>query len=303
MQQQPLDFEASEAVRLQRHLQRCGLPRVQARLVGLVLAEGCRRAGGEDVRYLTISSRQAAALVGASDRAVAKAAATLAAREWFWIVPAVSACKPPTYVVDVLAARSLSCDPLNDWEPPDATGVPDPHLVGCEPLRTTANQVRTSPRVLPERDYTNPVSSSHLPLGGAGGARPPVRSSSQQCAVEPARRWPLPWSRLSGVSDAELVAAVRINDHAVLRYLFDVATGLEWIMPGSDAQWFDFLVAAHHAATARLARRMGRLVAFVRSGLDVAKCAQASDRWAAQMLQQPHRDPQLARRLCDVGRE
>jgi hypothetical protein len=107
----------------------------------------------------------------------------------------------------------------------------------------------------------------------------------------------LPWALRGGVTDEELVAAVRSCDVRLLRLLYDHAVRMGWIADASDDAWLRFLTACHHAATARLNRRMGRLVAFVRNGLDVGRCPQACDAWAGRVVGSENRDPLLARRV------
>ena len=312
--QREIDF--SDAARLAAHLVRCGLSAVQAGLVGLVVSRGAwRQCGNERYRVLTISSREAAASLGCSDRAVAKAAATLTRWDWFRELKGTRG-KPPAYVVDPAAAASVATlvDRLDElWEP----DTPPAGANRCEPVRTSANQcepVRTGANLSPcssRETKTKPVFSPH-PCSDTGSAASahefaPVRSGAQTTSPRPSAPGPsplpnYPWSRAAGVSDAALVEACRRGDVRLLRHLFDHAVQMEWIVAPSDDTWQRFLTACHHAATARLARRMGRLVAFVKNGLDVSRCTQRSDQWAGELLAKAHRDPGLVRLGLLCGR-
>lgn len=287
-----------QAVRLEAHLVACGLSSLQARLAALVARDG-RPAGDDQVMALTISSRRAAAVLVCSDRAVAKAAATLSHQEWFRVVE-VGHRRPPTYVLDLVAARSVPTTRERLDELLGASGAPPPHLVGCEPLRTTAHRcepVRTAARVLPGLEKQNPCPSSiFLPSiqgeceGDAASRCAPVRTGAQRAYV---------WSTRGGVTDAELRSAVARQNVELLQTMFNEAVAMGWIEGVSDERWMAFLTACHHAATARLARRMGRLVAFVKQGLDVSRTSQASDDWAGRMMGRQWRDPELAGRMME----
>jgi hypothetical protein len=274
--QRQLDFTDLE---FKAHLRRCGFEsRVQCSLAWFVWSRGQpAEIGGDSVRWIKITTRELAAEFKCSDRAVAKAAATLSRQDWFREGKGGHA-KPSTYAIKDALVRSLEpiADQLGDlW-----ANLPEPSPNLCEPVRTSA-------RILPANGLQNPCNHPnriHSTASPAGFGQ--VRTSSDQIAY--------PWARKGGVTDAELVAAVRQGNQPILRLLYDHALHLEWINDASERTWFDFLVACHHAATARLQRRMGRLVAFVKNGLDVSRTTQGSDQWAGEIINQSRRDPELA---------
>ncbi len=314
--QRELALRPATAEQLREHLLKCRLAAVAAGLAALVRARGDERrlAAGERVWVLTISTREAAPLLGCSDRAVAKAAATLSRGEWFSELKGARG-KPSTYVLDFAAAA--------------ATETPEQQLDGwltgahpCEPVRTSAHRcepVRTAPRVHTGLN-TKPVSSFHpcSSTGPAAGSQAfaPVRTPPggepfrpEPTIVAPPRAQNMggnspptpagapglpryPWARDGGVTDRELVDACRGGDVRLLRHLYDHAARLGWLAASDDA-WLKFLTGCHHAATANLARRMGRLVTFVKSGLDVSRMRQRSEQWAAELIKSEHRDPLL----------
>ena len=101
--QQSLDF--GDAARLEAHLVRCGLSRVQCRLAALVLAAGERRPVGEELRsVLSIGGREAAGRLGCTRQAVHKAAVVLQRHEWFRVA---RSGQRTVYILDDAAARSL----------------------------------------------------------------------------------------------------------------------------------------------------------------------------------------------------
>ncbi|MCC7475839.1 MAG: hypothetical protein IT425_10615 [Pirellulales bacterium] len=329
--QRSLDF--SDAGRFREHLLQCGYSKHQAGLAGLVFEKGVKREIGEDVvTVLEISSRDAARLLGCSNRCVTKCADQLARGErsagvpWFRIIPQ-GAAKPPLYVLDHVAARSLSrLDQLDtllvrsDERGPPADRGGDSGVYSvctrCEPGVNRCVPVCTSSGVLHEKTRfktgvstttsTTSTSSSQQVHTGTQQVHTSthgytaVGSGTRRAAREIAR----PWDRAEGVTDDELVAAVRRGDTRLLRSMYDVAVDRDWLGDDSDDQWLRFLTAAHHCATAKLKfGRIGRLIAFNTSGLDVSRCSQRSDQWAGEMLAREHRDPALARRMMEGGDE
>ena len=98
------------------------------------------------------------------------------------------------------------------------------------------------------------------------------------------------------------MAAVRREDLALFRRMYDVAIALGYLDAHTSDQWLRFLTAVHHCATARLTRgRIARLITFNNAGLDVSRCSQRSDDWAGRMLARQWRAPDLAGRLCESG--
>jgi len=297
--QQDLDF--GDAARLEAHLVRCGYSAVQAGLAALVLREGEKREIGEDVvTVLSISSRAAARLLRCSHRCVTKSALRLAGTAgangvaWFRVVQ-VGAAKPPLYVIDAVAARSLAtpAERLDELLP---VGGADPVCTGvyqCVP-------VCTAPGVDHERrkHKTGVFSTTSTILYTSGTQRSAVVGSGTH---RPADQIDRPWDKLKGgVTDAELVSIIAHADLEVLRKMYDVCVDRSWLCYDNDDQWLRFLTAAHHCATAKLRfGRIARLIAFNRGGLDVSKCAQRSDQWAGKMVGQVHRDPLLAGRLME----
>jgi len=299
--QTEIDF--GDAARLEAHLARCGVTPVAAGLAALVLRLGKRRpVDGEDLWVLTISSRQAAAALACNDRSVRDAAAGLARREWFRVLPGERRL-PPTYVLDRAAAASLptTADRLEEALAGGGVGLAGvPGVAGCGVVRASegwCGVVRGGDRVIEPANSQNPC--SHPPrvhtVSPAGSAPPRTAPHRPAVAVLPPRD-PLaiqfPWARSGGVTDAELVAAVRGDRVEVLRHLYDHAVSLKWAAASPDA-WLRFLTGCHHAATARLRTRMGRLVVFVKQGCDVTRTTQASEQWAARQIRNGHRDPSL----------
>lgn len=275
--QREIDF--SDAARLREHLLRCGLAPVAAGLAALIVATGERTSAG--VWTVSVSSRRAAKSewLRCSDRAVPAGAATLQRLELLVVLDGGRG-KPPLYRLDAAAAAAL---------PTPAERLAE--LVDSEPVRSGAQWcevVRTSPRVLQVLEIKNPC---HPPSRVSYTGE--VRSAHHCAPLRTTSQVPFPWASRGGVTDEELVAAVRTGDVALLRHLFDHAVRLGWIEFASDDAWLRFLTACHHSATARLQRRMGRLVVFVKQGLDVGRTTQASDQWAATAVRNAHRDPAL----------
>jgi hypothetical protein len=301
--QQAIDFVWCEFC---EHLQRCGRSQLQARLAALVRRDGAdRELGGERVKVLTISSRQAATLLKCNDRSVRDAAATLAREEWFHVIEGARG-KPPTYVLDELAARSAAPpDPLARLRIGEVRATQAAELVRggaesvrasaglCGPLRGGAGSTPCSE----DKPNTNPVlktqPSNHTHGHSAPPRTAPHHSAPLRSGPQPGeRRLPsMPW-RMGEVSDAELVAACRGGDCGLLRHLYEHALRLGWIADSAD-HWLRFLTACHHVATARVARRMGVLVMIVKQGLEVSRCRQASEDWAAALIRSEHKDPAL----------
>jgi len=300
MHQRELDF--TDAARLEQHLLRCGLSRVQAGLAGLVLRDGTRSAENEiDMRLLKISSRSAAGLLNCNDRSVRDAAATLMRSGWFYVLSSRPRTAP-TYCLDVVKARSLA-------GPEQQLDAPPQDVVGAECCGVAAGccgVLRGAARVLPERSLQNPCLPS---IPSIFLTRAELRSP-QHPAATPQELWPLPWSAKQGLTDQDLRAAVTSDDIELLGWLYATARELGWISGPSIAAapdgdvWLRFLVGSHHAATARLYRRMGRLVAFVKGDarrgvppLDVSRMGRASEDWARRLIASQFRNPALAGRL------
>jgi len=294
-QQQQIDFTDCEFC---GHLRRCGLSDVQARLAGLVFRRGVPRdCDGERFMVLTISSREAAAILKCNDRSVRDAAATLSCWGW-WRELKGARGKPPTYVLDDVGARAMVAadDQLTEL----LAGEVRATAGHCGPLRATAGPSSCSYQDL----ELKPVShSTRVHTTGTPHSPAPTRTTPHHSAPQAAgeRELPrLPWARRGGVGDPELIAACRDRDLELLRLLFDQAVSMGWIASASEDAWLRFLTGCHHCATARLTRRMGRLVTFVRGDaapgvppLDVSRMQQRSEQWAGEVIRGQHRDPAL----------
>jgi hypothetical protein len=143
-----------------------------------------------------------------------------------------------------------------------------------------------------------------------------AQQTAQQTAERLDERLVRAWDQAGGVTGDDLRRLVRTGDLVRLGAMYDQARRLGWIAGpaydaggddaadhGADGPWFRFLVCAHHAATARLARPVGALRSRIGRGLDVARVRQASDQWAGAMLARRHRDPVLAARMMTQGEE
>jgi len=284
------------------HLRTVDFSRVQARLVAKIYELGAERSmDGERRLVLSISDRDLGRECQCSDRAVAKAAATLTRYTWFTERKNARSKRPPTYEVDLAGARSMTSllDLVRETEPSDRT-----ESNPIEPNRTESNRIepdRTFARVHPSTQFYNPCPPSNRVQSVPAS---PVGAGSTAAT---AGGWPrYPWAREGGVSDRQLVEACRRGDVALLRHLYDHAVRLNWIAGDSDDHWLRFLTGCHHCASASLARRMGRLVTFVKHDrLDTSRMRQRSEQWAGELIGRGRRDPELVRlgRLCGAEAE
>jgi hypothetical protein len=194
--------------------------------------------------------------------------------------------RPWTYAVNLVALARLEAppaDPLAALEALPAFGGEverdemDPvDRVDRTEFRSTSVNVGQSARSRVSQEQENPC----LPCTVSRD-----RETGDRGLVDRMRR---PWDLQRGLTDADLVAAVRKGELDPIRRLWRDALVLEWIgcsQKASDDEMARFLACVHHAATAEgLHRRMGNLVARVKRGCDLKGTRQASDDWAAAVM-------------------
>ena len=297
--QREIDFTAAE---LLAHLGRCGLSRVQAGLVALVFMEGEVRVEGDNkFRLLRMSSRNAATRLRSTSPGVVDAARRVEKMGLVRIVREGRG-RPLKYIVDLLAVRSLAPrDELADWSPSDQVQS------GAKWCKV----VQSPPLVLGERSLKNscppvPVLERGSVRGSGDFALCTLHRTLQPTWDE--RR--LPWSKASGFTDAELVAAVAGRDFDWLAHVYEQlivagylrARSVE-LHPDGD-EWLRFLTLAHHAAHQRAYRSkraamQGAIVAGRAQGcgIDVSRTSIADEEWARTVQASYWRDPALAGRM------
>jgi hypothetical protein len=198
------------------------------------------------------------------------------------LVGVLRVTRPWTYVVSLVALARVEVGPV------------DP-LAALEALPIFAEP----PAVAPAAAGTdrNGIRSVSVPVGQSARSRERVTQENPclPCSVSRETgdagltdRMRRPWDAGCGLTDADLVAAVRKAELDPIRRLWADALVLEWIGcsgEASDDEMGRFLTCVHHAATAEgLHRRMGNLVARVKRGCDVKGTRQASDDWAAAVM-------------------
>lgn len=292
--------ERQEACR--QYLVPLGWPKRRVAVLGLFCGHGqSKRVLGQRASELAISRERAAVLIGMSKNSFAAGVADLErmgllsvnreTQPWFYLVnwDRVAQLEPPEKREPVPAATKQNLFD-EDWSPP--TG-------GEPPGRPTAPVTPVTPRSVSVNPAPDSLKKPLLKVPASCNPVPDSMGGSDRGDQAPARSLERPWDRRRGVSDRELVAAVAHGDLAFLSRMFEVAVELGWVAATEGSQ-FRFLVICHHVATsAGLNRsRKGALVARMKQGLDVNRTRQMSDDWAARMMKEQYRDPELARGNC-----
>jgi hypothetical protein len=197
-------------------------------------------------------------------------------RPWTYVVSLAALGQLPTAPADPVAAiEALPC-----FRPPEP-----PEEVDRTEFRSAPVSSGQFARVRESNLIQNPC--------------PTVYRDQEPCARMVDRgltdRMVRPWDRQCGLVDADLVRAVERGELDPVRRLWREAKMLEWV-GGSEDELLRFLTIVHHCATSTGINRsrMGVLVARVRRGCDVAKIPHRSEDWAAGVIRQAHRLPEMA---------
>lgn len=237
-------------------------------ILRLIFSEGDRVPdAAEHVWQLRISLDRAAKLVKPSKRTLKKGIDSLRIKG---LIVVDDASEPWRYVVNWLW--------FADYEP---TERPDP--LANHPILTQNRRPPDTPGyTLPDSLSINPNSNIPDP-----DTLEPDSLNRSDSPGRDHRGWPLrPWTKHQGFTDDDLRRAVQRQNFAFLKFLYDTAVGLGWILPVGTSL-LDFLTCCHHAATTSgIHSPRAALYKRVQDKLDTKRTRTASDDWAGYMLRQ-----------------
>lgn len=351
-----IDFAAAtpaeQARRIVKHLAACGYSRVQAGLAGLVVSPprelldapddaSQQTVGGKTYKLLRTRTCRLARMLGCSPRAVGKAAARLDHAGLLRVVKE-AADRPPVYVLDVLAARSVATGAQlaieavglggirterdrpgptgteQDRPGPTGTGPDRALLVEEDPSLKSLSSLDPCPEAR-NRDFREksaeqggggPARSGSVRVGPPG-AKPVGRGEPIGRTTAGLPLWERPWAQRGGMQDREIRWAVGREDLEYFQHAFAELAARGWLAggplvgdePTADRRWLVFLTICHHVVTTDCRSPKAVLTKRVKAGLDTSRIRQASDDWAGRMLALRWRDPALARRLMTLDCE
>jgi len=264
-----------------RYLAPLDLPARPARVIGLITGHGEQvtipipEAGGEIVEHhgnlWRVGLTAAAGLLHCSPNTFDAAVRWLMDRKLVW---RKRTTRPFEYFADWTAIERLTPPPAPD--PAEGWEIGPQQEGGDFQSRSTTFNDFQSAHVHEHEIHEIHVHELHAHVHGA----PPANGKM------PAR----PWANEGGVTDAELVDAVKQGRRDLLRHLWREAVAV-FGKPDTRDNRLAFLAAAHHCATCRqinspMAVLKARMKARAES-IDTRGVRHASDDWAARLLKRP----------------